>query len=428
VAQALGIALGAGEQKQLAERPTQNLSAYDAFLRGEAASQGMSVSQPSALRQAISAYEQAVALDSSFVEAWAQLSKGHSTLYYNGGTPTAAEAEAARTGAARALALGPMRPEGRLAQGLYYLGVLRDNPRALEQFTLGLRIAPNHVELLALTGLAEQYLGRWQPALEHFRRAYALDPRSPSAARTLAYVYLMMRRYPEALAVTDRALAIEVTPRFVHLKAMIHLAQGDLRQARADVRAGLGQLEPVTLVATFAYAWDLYWVLEEPEQQLLLQLPPSAFDDNRASWGLALAQTYALRGDGPHARVYADTARRALEQQLAASPSNSELVALHGVALAYLGRNTDAVREGQRAVALTPIGRHEESMAEAYVQHQLVRIYVLAGEPEQALDQLEPLLRVPYFLSAGWLRVDPTFDPLRGRPRFERLLETAPAA
>ncbi|MEO6056372.1 MAG: hypothetical protein ABIQ49_05990 [Gemmatimonadales bacterium] len=80
------------------------------------------------------------------------------------------------------------------------------------------------------------------------------------------------------------------------------------------------------------------------------------------------------------------------------------------------------MREGERAVALTPIGRHKESVGEAYVQHQLVRIYLLVGEPEKALDRLEPLLRIQYYLSPGWLRVYPTFDPLRGQPRFERLV------
>jgi serine/threonine-protein kinase len=422
VAEALGVGLDEGTRLQLAKPPTDNLAAYRAFLRGEQISDKLETVDPATIRRALTYYEQAVALDSGFVEAWAQLSKGHSTLYFNGGTPTPAEAEAARAAAARALALGPSRPEGRLAQGIYYLGVRRDNARALEQFTLGLRIAPNHVELLSWAGLAEQYLGRWNAALEHFRRAFTLDPRSFSAARTLAYGYLLTHRHPEALAVADQALAIAVTPRFVHIKAIIHLAQGDLRQARADLRAGLARLEPATLVATFAYTWDLYWVLEEPEQQLLLRLPPSAFDDNRASWGLALAQTYALRRDYAHARAYADTARRALEEQLTESPSNAELVALHGLTLAYLGRNADAVREGERAVALAPLGRHAESMTEAYVQHQLVRIYLLAGEPEKALDRLEPLLRVPYLLSPGWLRIDPTFDPLRKHPRFVKLV------
>ena len=57
------------------------------------------------------------------------------------------------------------------------------------------------------------------------------------------------------------------------------------------------------------------------------------------------------------------------------------------------------------------------------MQHQLARIYMLVGEPEKALDQLEPLLRIPYYLSPGWLRIDPTFDPLRSNPRFKKLVE-----
>jgi serine/threonine-protein kinase len=421
VVEALGVPIGADARLQLARPPTGNLAAYQAFLRGEEISNRLETIDPGTIRRALTYYEQAVALDSSFFEAWVQLSRAHSTLYFNGGNPSQVEAEAARAAAARSVALGPATPEGPLAQGVYYLAVLRDNRRALEQFKLGLRAAPNHVELLSWAGLAEQYLGRWDEALGYFRRAYVLDPRSLSAARTMAYAYLMLRRYPEALAVADRALALEVSPRFVHLKAMIHLAQGSLRQARADIRASLGRIEPAILVATFAYGWDLYWVLEEAEQQLLLRLPPSAFGDNRAAWGLALAQTHALRGDRVRARSYADTAGLAFEEQLETAPDNYELQALSGVALAYAGRKSEAIRAGERAVAMAPITRHEESLGEAYVQHQLVRIYLLAGEPEKALARLEPLLKIPYYLSPGWLRIDPTFDPLRGHPRFERL-------
>jgi len=88
--------------------------------------------------------------------------------------------------------------------------------------------------------------------------------------------------------------------------------------------------------------------------------------------------------------------------------------------MAYLGRREAAIREGERGVALMPVSKH--APVGAYIQHQLVRIYLLVGEPEKALDHLEPLLRMPYYLSPGWLRIDPTFDPLRGNPRFERLL------
>jgi hypothetical protein len=92
-----------------------------------------------------------------------------------------------------------------------------------------------------------------------------------------------------------------------------------------------------------------------------------------------------------------------------------------GTALAYLGRKSEAIREGEQAVALTPIATN--GFSGPYFQHQLARSYILLGEPEKALDQLEPLLKVPYYLSPAWLRIDPTFDPLRKHPRFQKLVE-----
>jgi hypothetical protein len=91
-----------------------------------------------------------------------------------------------------------------------------------------------------------------------------------------------------------------------------------------------------------------------------------------------------------------------------------------------MGRKADAVREGQRGVELLPLSKYR--YLGAYLQLQLARIYMLVGEPEKAMDQLEPLLRVPYYLSPGWLRIDPTFDPLRKNPRFMKLLEGTNAA
>ena len=88
--------------------------------------------------------------------------------------------------------------------------------------------------------------------------------------------------------------------------------------------------------------------------------------------------------------------------------------------LAYLGRKEEAIREGERGVALDPISKDAD--IGPYTQHQLVRIYMLVGEPEKALDQLEPLLKIPDFLSPGWLKIDPNFDPLRKNPRFQKLV------
>src|SRR5512146_1803595 len=126
VASSLDVALGDSARHELAAKPTANLAAYDAFLKGEAASQGMAARDPASLRRAIGFYEQAVALDSAFISAWGQLARARAFLYA-GGTPTPALAAEARHAADRAEALGPGRPEGPLALGEYYAYVPADN-------------------------------------------------------------------------------------------------------------------------------------------------------------------------------------------------------------------------------------------------------------------------------------------------------------
>jgi len=421
VAEALGVALGVKERQALARPLTGNLAAYKAYLRGEAIWPATGAPNASIARQAIPYYEQAVALDSGLVEAWYRLAGAHLRIYGSGGTPSPAEGEAARTAATRILGLAPERPEGRVALGYYYLRVRSDTKRALEQFTLALAMAPDNIDALGFAAYAEQYLGRWDAGLAHLRRAATLDPRSAGIAASLQQALLLLRRYPEAHAAADRALALAPgSARMVHSKAMVYLAQGDLGRARAVLREGLERIDPAALVSWFGYAADLYWVLDEPEQQLLLRLPPSAYDNNRASWGLVLAQTYALRGDVARSRIYADSARLAFEEQLRGAPTDAQLHALYGLSLAYLGRKAEAVREGEHAVVLAPLT--ERAADGAYVRHQLVRIFLLTGEHDRALDQLEPLLKIPYHLSPGWLKIDPNFNTVRRDARFQRLV------
>jgi TolB-like protein/tetratricopeptide (TPR) repeat protein len=422
VADALGVALADSTQRELTAKPTENLAAYDEFLKGEAASQGMSVQDPVSLRRAIGFYQRAVAIDSTFAIAWAQLARARAKLYGNG-VPDPALGEQARLAAERARRLKPNEPLVFRAFGLYYASVNPHNAeRAVAELQQGVRLFPDNAELLASLGANEQALGRFDSAASRLTRAALLNPRSVVVATALADVRTQVRQYTAADSAADRGLALAPTnPNTWWEKVMVALARGDLDGARSVIRAGARQIDPGALFAYFATYSDLYWVLDDAQQRQVLALPPSAFDDDRGNWAIVHAQLYHLRGDRVRGAIYADSARMAFEEQSRAAPDDGQRHVLLGLALAYMGRKADAVREGRRGVELTPISR--DANFGPYIQHQLARIYLLVGEPEKALDQLEPLIRVPYYLSPGYLRIDPTFDPVLKNPRFLKLVE-----
>ncbi len=420
VAQALGGALGSGEEARLAEKPTQNLAAYDAFLKGDATSKGMAASDPVTLRKALGYYDQAVALDPSFAQGWARVAMAGSLLYANG-LPDPRLAERARQAAEKAIALEPGRPDGYHALGNFERLVTHDMTRAREQYAKGLRLAPSSGDMLGAMSSAELALGLGDAALEHAKEAERLDPRSVIAVRRLGSTLLVLRRHPEAISALDRALALSPsTINVIEYRAMASLGQGDLAGARAVLRSASKDVEPTALVAYVAQYNDLVWVLDEEQRDLLLRLTPDAFDGDRGALEMCLTQLYALKGDAANTRLHAEEARKSYEDQLRDAPDDDQRHLLRGLALAYLGRKEEAIQEGKRAVALDPISK--DAVGGAYDQQVLARIYILVGEPEKALDQLEPLLKIPYFLSPGWLKIDPNFDPLRKNPRFQKLV------
>jgi tetratricopeptide (TPR) repeat protein len=289
----------------------------------------------------------------------------------------------------------------------------------MEVLEEGLKQAPNNVDLLAAAGDAEESLGRWDPALARFQRATRLDPRSALAARRHGYVLLMLRRYAEADAEARRAAALAPTDISIfHQTVIVAVARGDLDEARRRLRAVPPGIDQNTVITYFANFEDLWWLLDDTQQRRLLTLGPDAFDGDTGAWGLVLAQVCHARGDDRRSRIYADSSARALEAAVREAPRDAQIRTLMGLAEAYAGRMANAVRDGERGVAL-----NEDAYFEPYLEQQLARIYMLSGEHERAIDLLEQLVRVPHTLSPGWLRIDPTWDPLRSQPRFKRLVE-----
>ena len=419
VAGALNVALAPDEKQEIAERPTKNLAAYDLFLKAKA----LTDNDPASLRQAVGYLEQAVALDSTFADAWAGLGVNLAILYFNG-TPDPDIGARARSAVDRAKALAPDKAGTHFARYLYFTNVANDLAAAEAEVNEAMRVAPNDAGVLRMASGMESRQGRWQESLAHAEQAMRLDPKTRRSKTTLWSVQASLHEFPEALAL-GRQLVTEF-PKDLNLReglAQVYLMQGDLASARTVIREVPADV-PRTAVATyFAVYQDLYWVLEDEDQQLVMRLGPAMFDNDRSNWAVVQMQLATLRGDQTRARAFADTAQAAFLDQIRATPNDPQRHLFRGLALATLGRKAEAIQEATLGASFNPLTKDQN--AGAYYQHQLLRVYLLVGENEKALDILEELVKVPYVLTPGWLRIDPNFTPLKGNPRFEKILQGA---
>ena len=276
--------------------------------------------------------------------------------------------------------------------------------------------------LLTASISAEEASGQWDAASADAARATDLDPRSGNVLARRSEVALIRRDTENAKLWAERALAIN-PDNLLYLEQLViaDLQTGDLAAARREAhRPGLVS-DPAAYVSYLSTYYDLGWVLDSAQDKLLLSLDVDAFDGDSATMGIVRAQQYHLHGDEKNTRAAASVAEKQFALQLEQTPADAQRHLFRGMSLAYLGRNADAMEETERALAIQPSYRSNHAVGPYYDQI-LARIYMMTGQPDRAIDLIESILKQPHYLTRAWLRIDPTFAPLRGNPRFQRLV------
>ena len=433
IAEVLQAKLTGREEQALAVKPTNNPEAYDAYLRGLAFEARHNVSFSfDLLWKAAGFYERAVQLDPNFAIAWARLSRADADLYFNRvDTATAARGDSAKRALENAQKLEPNSPETLLALGYYEYRVLRDYGDAITTFERVTKMLPGNSEVRYALALVTRRQGHWDQSVTYWEQALALDPRNMYLLKEAAWTYTMLRQFPAALKLDDRAL--DITPNdldVVASKASIYQAQGNLQQAAGLLPEINGQKPFELIFATKITQFRLERNYGEAVRLLQARLAQFHYDSQfvKGSDQVALAFTQRFAGDTAGAKITAEQARNTFEQLYRDQPDNAYPATCLSQAYAAMEEKDSALKEAERAMMLLP--RAKDAVSGPSLEENLAFIQTIFGENSRATSTLAQLLRTPYTyffrpvpITPALLRLDPIWDPLRSDPAFQKLCQ-----
>ncbi len=424
VIQQLDVRLAAREETALESMPTDNLEAYQVYLRGLDARWGPDREQEAVLRFAIEMFERAVELDPEFTKAHTELSIAHSWFYFNGFDPAAEERKArqdrAKTAVDKAQKLEPDLPETHLALGYYYFWIDRDYDQAVKEFSIAAEGLPNNSRVFEGRGYVQRRQGYLAECLASLERAFELDPQNARYAMNIGLTHLILRNYAEADRYFDRSIILSPNQVAAYqFKASGVLSwKGDLEVARAVLNSA----------PNFADSWNVFQLdlYERRYREALGRLSPRSEGVYRSQThirpkSLWEAQLYDLMSRPEQAADAYEKARVFLENELREQPNDFRLHAALGITYAGLGKKTEAVRAWERSVDVLPLSRDA-----LIVRHRITDcalIHTMVGDHDTALDWIEELLSKPTGYSVKDIEMDPRWDPLRNHPRYQKIID-----
>jgi serine/threonine-protein kinase len=432
IADQLQAKLSPREKAAIEQRPTADLAAFDLYTRAKllrSANIYSTLAKKNSL-QAVDLLNQAVARDPTFLLAWCELAAAHDWLYSagydhasDGDDHTPARLALADAAVQTALRLRPDAGEAHLALAQHLARSYLDYDRARAELAIAQRALPNDPLTFTLAGHIDRRQGRWEESTRNLERAAQLDPRSITLLHNLSLNYYAVRRYADMVAVLDRVL--EIAPTDITTRKTRAVVELDWRADPRPLRAAMQVIldEDPAAAPSLANAWLLLGFCERDPATISRAL--AAFSgDTPGFFGTAFNEglTARVRGDATAARAAFTIARRQQEEITRAQPDNAGALCVLGLIDAGLGHKEAALRAGRRALELLPVAR--DPTGGARMIEYFAMLCAWAGETDLALQQLTTATQIPdpFLTTYGKLRLLPHWDPLRGDPRFEKIV------
>jgi TolB-like protein/class 3 adenylate cyclase/Tfp pilus assembly protein PilF len=426
VADQLRAKLTSAEKVSIEQRPTDDLGAYDRYVRAKTLlSISSNAHQEENVLQAVRLLEQAVARDKGFLLAHCKLAYAHQQLYYAGFDHTASRLALANEALERSLELGSNRGEAHLAAAWIYYQCYFDYDRARSELALARNALPNEPEIFALAGYIDRRQGRWEDHIRNLERAAQVDPRNTEILKNLAQGYELLRRFSDMGAVLDRMLAItpaDPLTRVTRASVDLHW-HADTEPLHTTIRDVLA--EDPSAGPVIADQWFDLSLCERDSAETaraLASMPPRGVTPYCVRLSRPFYEGLAARANGDMLSAHSafTVARAEIGKILCEQPDYPEALCLLGLIDASLGHKEDALREARLAVELQPT--EKDPLTRAELIKYLAIVYAWTGKEELGLNQLKVALQMPCPISPGQLRLHPYWDALRGNRRFEELV------
>ena len=423
IADELQAKISPQEKIALQEQPTKDMAAYDAYLRAKEIDRTYT-NDESATPREIALLEEAVTRDPSFVAAYCLLAQAHLELYWYNTDHTSARLDLAKKALDAAARLNPDGPEVHLTRAIVYYHGYRDYSRALAEIAIARRSLPNDLTLLRYLAAMERRQGKLDESTKHWEQAVAVDPRNTTLIEELSGNYRGLRRYDDVGRLLDEVLSWK--PNDFGLateRAYVDFdRKGDLSRLEALVTGDTAKSADPNELANVRLSLAFLHRDYPAAQRALAEYCPAAFtqagfvEPREATEGII----WNKLGDTTKGSAALLIARERAAANLSQRPEDPKALIVLSQIDAELNRKEDAIREGEQAVALLPI--EKDALDGPFLLNRLARIYARVGEKTRALDLLDRLATIPFGAHYGGLKLDPEWDPLRGDPRFEKIV------